>query len=203
MESVIGRYRSRLLICAAYIRCAIPRSCRTEPIAPSRKSTDSRCALLDLSRIVSPMEQSLSLYGPAVQRAGWTIFSNLGDVATDGAPAFDLPLIVDASSSEVIATIPLKPAPRVFLIKPTLFSPDRKRLRSVYAKVVQLGIVTLCAKFSFSKPTCGKLTCAVGHVLAAKNSKPKHFFGRKFRPKSRIKTSTLRLCQEIYVTLLH
>jgi hypothetical protein len=70
------------------------------------------------------MEQRLSLLWAAIERAGGTIFPDLSDMTADGAPAFDLPLIVDASPSQVVAAIPLKPATRVFLVKPTIFSPD-------------------------------------------------------------------------------
>jgi hypothetical protein len=70
------------------------------------------------------VEQGLPLPWPAIERADRTVFSDLRNMTADGTPAFDLPFIIHAPPSQVVTTIPLKPAARVFLVKPAIFPPD-------------------------------------------------------------------------------
>jgi len=112
---------------------------RTNALSPFLRA-DARARLipvpLDLSRIIGPMKQCLSLPPSTTQVAASTVLLNLGDMATDGPPALNLPLVVQTASSHIVSAVPLEPSARVFVVDPALVSPDRKRLGCVNAKKV-------------------------------------------------------------------
>ena len=95
-------------------------------------------------------------------------------MTTHSAVAFDLPVIINASSTHVVTAVPLKPTARILVIDPTLASPFRKRPRRIHAKIVQLCIVTFGAKFRIRKPVFWKLLAAVSHVLSPKHTELEH-----------------------------
>src|SRR5436190_4259314 len=149
------------------------------------------------------MENSLSLARAAVEGFWRAVVFYLGDVATDCTPAFDLPFVVDASAAVVVATVPLKPPARVFVIDPAFLAPDRQRLRSVYAEEVEFRIAALGRKLSFLEPIGREFAHAVRHVLAAENAKREHLFRRQFGPEIGMKIFSDRLDEQIRVVLLH
>ncbi len=92
---------------------------------------------LDFPRIVSPMQNGLALFGAAMEVAGEAVFADLGDVAIDGFPSFDLALVFFVhTAAEVVAAIPLEPATGVEWVDPVFFAPNGKGLGGVDAKVV-------------------------------------------------------------------
>ena len=78
--------------------------------------------------IVGPMKQSLSLFWSAMNIAFVTMLANLGDMSLHGFVSLNLALVIGATSAHVIATVPLEPAPRIFMINPALLSPIRQGL---------------------------------------------------------------------------
>lgn len=95
------------------------------------------------------MEESLTLAGTAIEGTGRTVIFDLGNVSANGTPAFYLPLIVRASTAVIIAAIPLEPPARVFRVDPTFRPPNRQRLRGIYPKEVEAGVVAFGTKFGF------------------------------------------------------
>ena len=81
-----------------------------------------------LSAIVGPMKQNLSLLWPATEIGLSAMPANLGNVPLHCFESLDLSLVIGAASAHVITTIPLKPAPRIFMINPAFLSPIGQRL---------------------------------------------------------------------------
>lgn len=158
---------------------------------------------LDLPRIISPVQQRLALPAAAVEVAAVAVLANLGDVPFHGFPAFDLPFIVLAAAAHVIAAVPLEPPARILFVDPTFFAPDSKRLRGVYAEVVELGVVPLGAQFGVIEPVGRELLCAIGHVLAAEDAEFEHLFRRELRLELGMKVLAHRLRAVVNVLALH
>lgn len=149
------------------------------------------------------MKQRLPLAPAAVEIAAPTILLQLRDVAANGAPAFDLALIIGTTAPEVIAAIPLKPSARIFMVNPTFFLPDRERLRSVHAEEIERGIVTLRAKLRFLKPVVREFLPAIGHVFPAEDAEPEQLFRSYFRFESGREIFAGWFGQQVFVAALH
>jgi hypothetical protein len=141
----------------------------------------------------------------ATEIAGTAVFPNLDYVATDGFPALDLAgVLVGQTTTHIIAAIPLEPSARVvFLVYPTLLTPDRKRLAGVDAEVIELGVVLCRIELSLSEPRSRKLLAAIGHILAAEDAEPQHLFGCEIWSKLRIKIPADRRGQLVPIPFLH
>jgi hypothetical protein len=74
------------------------------------------------------VENGLSLFRAAVEIAFFAVFAELGDVALYGLPTFDLAAVIGTASSHIVSAVPLKPAPRVFVVNPALVDPERQWL---------------------------------------------------------------------------
>jgi hypothetical protein len=86
----------------------------------------SICALIsNLSAIVSPMQQRLSLSRSTKWISGIAVLLNLRNVPTERFPSSDLPCVLDRRAApHVVATIPLEPAPGIIRVNPALLAPD-------------------------------------------------------------------------------
>src|SRR4051812_37734363 len=100
---------------------------------------------LESPRIIRPVQQSLSLARATGEIAAAAMLGDLGHVAPYRPPAPDLPLVIKAAAAHKVATIPLKPAARIFVIDPPLRAPNGQCLRSIDAKEIQLRIMPLGA----------------------------------------------------------
>lgn len=158
---------------------------------------------LQFSRVVGPMEQCLSLLATAAPVAGQAVGPYLRRVPPEGPPPSDLPRIVGAAPSHVVAAIPLKPAARVFMIEPALRSPDRKRLRRIDAEVVQRRVVAFGAKFRILEPVRREFGRAIGHITAAEHTKRKHLLRRQLRAEVGVEVAARRFGQSVDIALLH
>src|SRR5262245_26975177 len=78
-----------------------------------------------LSRIVRPVQNRLPLTPSALHIATFAILLHLSNVTLNRFPAFNLPLVIFAAATHVIAAVPLKPAARIVLVDPSFFFPDR------------------------------------------------------------------------------
>ncbi len=154
-------------------------------------------------RIVGPVEQRLSLLGAAGEVAGAAVFLNLGEMAANGPPAADLPLVVRTAAAQIVAAVPLKPAPRIIGVYPTLGPPHGQRLRGVDPKEIQIRIVPVRAELGLLKPILRKLFAAIGHVLPAKHAEPQHLLGCKLGTEFGMKVSARRRGQNVNVAPLH
>lgn len=135
------------------------------------------------------MEQRLSLTWTAGDIAAGAIGFQLGDVAADGQPAGDLPLIVRASASAVVATIPLEPSARVVGVDPSALPPVGERERRIDTEQIECGIVALGAKAGAAEPAGGELGSAIGHVASTEDAKLKHLRGSEVRSEADVKRS--------------
>lgn len=131
------------------------------------------------------------------------VVSNLGDMATHGAPPFNLTGIVGASPPHKISTIPLEPPAGIVVVDPSFPPPLRKRLRCIDAEKVQLCIMATGTQLSIFEPIRWELTGAVGHISAAKHTKFQHLWGCQLRSKIGMKVFTERFRENITVTGLH
>ena len=125
------------------------------------------------------MQHRLALPAATVELSSFAVNLDLGYMSLDGLPALDLPFIILAAASHVVATVPLKPSARIFPVKPALLSPHRQGLRSIHAEEVQLRIMSLMAELRLRKPTLRKLLTTVRHILPAKNPKLEHLLRRQ------------------------
>ena len=121
----------------------------------------------------------------------------------NGAPAFNLALIVRGTTTEIVTAIPLKPSARIFIKDPAFPAPDRERLRGIDAEEIELRRVTLGTEPGVGKPVVREFRLAVGHVFAAKNSKPKHLLWGELWFETRGKILSGGFRQEILITALH
>jgi hypothetical protein len=112
--------------------------------------------------------------------AATTVFLHLPNVTSDCAPTLNLALIILATSSEIIAAIPLEPAPRVFVINPAFSAPDGKRLGGINAKDIQPRIMPFRAEFGFREPVFRELFAAVSQVAKTAEA----FLRSQLRPKT-------------------
>ena len=149
------------------------------------------------------MKQRLPLTGPALGFAARAVLSDLGNVPAHGAPTFDLALVIRTPPPHEVAAIPLKPAARIFVIEPAVFSPLRQWLRRVNAKAVELCIMTVRGQPRILEPGGGKFRPAVSHVLAAEHTQLQHFLRGQFRVKIRMKVLPYRFCAEVDIPGLH
>ena len=78
---------------------------------------------LDFSAVVCPVEDCLALFGAAGKFTLVAVLFYLRDVAFYSFPPFYLPFVVGAPATHVVTAVPLGPAPRVFVVDPTFFSP--------------------------------------------------------------------------------
>ncbi len=155
------------------------------------------------SAVVSPVQQHLALLFTAGKIARLTVLLQLGNVPSDGFPAPDLTLIIGTAAPHVVAAVPLKPAPGVFVINPAFHTPVGQRLGSVDAEAVQSGIMVLMAKPGSREPVIGKLITAIRHVLAAENAQCKHFLRRQVGFEVRVEVLSDRFNEKIDIILLH
>ena len=121
-----------------------------------------------------------------------------------GFPSADLPVILSRyPAAHIIATVPLEPSSRVFMIYPSFFSPERKRLGSINTKIIEFRIMKNTVKLCFSEPIIWEFFCTIGHVFAPKNTHLKHLFGSKVRNEIRTELFAARFRKIIYIFLLH
>jgi hypothetical protein len=80
----------------------------------------------DISAVVGPVQQGLPLARPAKGIAGLAVLSDLRDVPSKRPPALDLaPVLLGHPPPHEVAAIPLEPAARIVVVKPTVLTPDR------------------------------------------------------------------------------
>ena len=107
---------------------------------------------LDLSAVVRPVKDGLSLPPPTFEIARFAVLPNRRHVPGDRTPASNLPGIVGGSAAHVVAAIPLKPPARILRVDPAAAAPDAERLRGVHAEIVQARVVPLGAQLGASEP---------------------------------------------------
>ena len=159
--------------------------------------------ILYLPRIISPVQERLALLFTAVEIVGEAILFQLSKVAFHRPPSLDLSLIVRASPTHKVSTIPLEPASRIFLIDPTSLSPLTERQRGVDTEIIKFRTISLGAELGLIKPVGGEFISAVGHIFSTKNSELKHLLRRQLRLEQGRKTPTDRLSQNIFISSLH
>lgn len=127
----------------------------------------------------------------------------LSNMTAHRSPSTHLPFIISATPAKKVSAIPLEPATWIIFPYPAFCSPHRKRLGRVYAKKIQLRIVSLCTQLGITKPIAGKLIAAIRHVFPAKYSKFKHFCRCKLRPEFGVKIFPDGFSQIILISRLH
>jgi hypothetical protein len=171
--------------------------------APPRKQKPSRFCSSDFSRIVGPVKQGLSLSAPAIQVSSGTVLLELRDMTANCAPPLNLPEIVHATATHVIATKPLKPAPRMLVVDPAFGPPTGKRLRRIHFEIIQSRIVPAEAKLRAHEPLFWKFLPAVSQIFPAENSESQHLFRSQLGFELRMKGTAYGLCSQIGITFLH
>lgn len=149
------------------------------------------------------MEKGLALSRATGDVAGMTMDFDLRDVATHGEPSFYLSLVVLAASSQIITTIPLKPASRVVGVNPAFFPPIGQGFRGVDLEKVQARVTGTHSEFGVGEPAGGEFAAAVCHVFAAKHAKSEHLLGGKLWLETWRVISAYRLGANIPVIGLH
>ena len=123
------------------------------------------------------MQNRLALLGATEEIVALTVPFNLRNMPAHRSPSLNLPVVIRASSTQIVAAVPLKPSPRILFMNPTLALPDRQGLGCVNAKPVQVRVVLIRAEFGFCKPVRRKLIFTIRHVFSAKDSEFKHLPG--------------------------
>jgi hypothetical protein len=150
------------------------------------------------------MEKGLALSPSTEQVSLLTILNNLCNVSSKSFPARDLAHVLERQpSSHVIATIPLKPPPRVVRVYPALFSPHGEWLARAHTEVVEAWIRSIRCKFCMGKPALGKLITAVAQIHSPKHPELEHFFWGKVGGEARIKVPPRRSRELVGIPALH
>lgn len=149
------------------------------------------------------MEERLSLLAAAVKITRLAVLRQLGRVPPNALPPSNLPLVIWTAPSQKVSAVPLKPAPRILVIDPSLRPPYGKGLRRVDAKKIHFGIVSFAAQFGGREPILRKLCGTVSHVFTAEYTKLQHLLWREFRAKVRVKVPPHRLRRQVHIALLH
>src|SRR5262245_17830538 len=113
-----------------------------------RSHTWRERALSNLSAIVGPVQQCLSLPLAAGKVALLTIPSDLRDMPFDLLPAPDLPRVFFRHAApHIVAAVPLEPAARIVGMQPAFPAPDGQRLACVDPEEIQRRLTLLWGKF--------------------------------------------------------
>jgi hypothetical protein len=149
------------------------------------------------------VEEGLALPPPAHEVSGLAMGLELGDMALHGLPSRDLPVIIGASPSQVIAAVPLEPATRILIVDPALGAPIREGLRGVKEEVIELGPMLLMAEPGIFEPGGRIFPNAVSHVLAAEDAEPEHLVRPEIGAEIIAKSLARLFREEIAIALLH
>ncbi len=153
--------------------------------------------------VICPLQEGLSLDGPARQVSLPAVLLELGNVTLHGLPPLDLAFVVFRPPAQIVPAVPLKPSPRILGVDPPLLNPIRKGLRCGYLEVVQRRIRTHGRKLGPLEPRRGELLTTVGHVLSTKDTQRQHLFWREIGRKLRVKTATRGARQQVAISPLH
>jgi hypothetical protein len=154
--------------------------------------------------VICPVQQSLALSFSTQQVTRLTMSPDLRDVPPHRLPARDLtPILMRHAAAHGVAAIPLKPPTRVIGMYPSLSLPDRQRLASVDAEIVQRRIAPVRRQPDAGKPTGGKFVAAIGHVLAAEYAEGEHLPWRQLRMEFRIEASSGGSVKRVDIAALH
>ena len=149
--------------------------------------------MLDLSAVVRPVKDGLSLPPPTFEVPRFAVLANRSHVSGDRTPASNLPDVVGGSAAHVVAAIPLESPAWILLVNPAAAAPDAERLRGVHAEAVLARVMPLGAELRVSEPTSRELLPAVRHVLPAEDAEPQHLFRRQIRREPRREVPSDRL----------
>src|SRR3954471_22486199 len=149
------------------------------------------------------MEKRLPLPRPATCIASPTMLFQLGDMAADRAPSFNLPQIVRMTPARIVTAIPLKPAARVVGMDPSFVPPNFQRLRGAHAEIVEAGARPIRRKLCASEPARRKFLAAIGHVLSPEHAELEHFARGQLGSEPGTEIFTGRFRSPIGITFLH
>lgn len=152
------------------------------------------------------MKECLSSLGVAGKVSFTAVLFYLRYMSAHGDPSSYLPVIIRATTTHIVPTVPLKPPSRIVFIYPTFLAPHREWLASIYTKKVKFRIVriaTLLLKLCFDKPIFGKLFYTISHIYATKNSKREHLFGSQIWLETWIEMFACRFAQSVLIPILH
>lgn len=124
-------------------------------------------------------------------------------MSSHGAPASDLPQVINTPATHIVATIPLKPTARIFGKNPSFLLPFGQWTGSIYLEVIQGRVVPCMTKLRVLEPVARKFLRAIGEIFSAKDPESEHLFGRQLRAKTSMEILACRFRAEINVSLLH
>lgn len=131
---------------------------------------------------------------------------DLPDVARHLPPPLDLPgIFCRYAPAHVVATVPLKPPPRVLVVYPALALPLAQGLTGIDFEKVEAGIspLPLRSKTGVLKPIRWELISTIAHVHTTKYTELQHFFGRQLWLEVRRKIFAHRRHELVLVPSLH
>lgn len=150
------------------------------------------------------MQQSLPLPRPATKISSRAILFHLRYVPRDSFPSFYLPCIIVASPTHPISAVPLKPSPRILFTDPSIFHPNKQRLRSSDSEKINFRVRFFStSKLRADKPIARKFLLAISHIFSLKNSKRKHLLRRQLGFELRIKIFPRLFGKIVNIVLLH
>jgi len=79
---------------------------------------------LDLSAVVRPVKDGLSLSPPTFEIARFAVLPNRRHVSSDRTPASNLPGVVIGSAAHVVTAIPLEPPTGILRVDPATAAPN-------------------------------------------------------------------------------
>src|SRR5262245_3919009 len=88
-------------------------------------------------------------------------------------------------------------------MEPPIPAPNRQRLAGVYSEIVQGAVSVRWGELGALKPVLREFPGAVGHVLAAEHTEPKHLGRRQVRAEFRIKAPARSDRKPVTVAFLH
>jgi hypothetical protein len=152
--------------------------------------------------IICPLQKGLPLPRATPDIAGFAIGANLGFVAPECAPSFDLGTInVRQAPAQIVSAIPLKPAAGIRFDNPTFVPPYAQGLTALDAKGVE-GWIRLVADLGLSKPLWRQFVTAIVTILTFEDPHLEHRIGAHVRFEATVKILS-RFCRDhVFIRVL-
>lgn len=150
-----------------------------------------------------PLHQRLALPGPAAEVTRFAIGADLAGVPQKRAPATDLNRFdFGVTATEIIAAIPLEPAPRIGCDDPCPAPPFGKRQPAFHFEVIERRIGDL-ARARGAKPIRRKFLAAIIAIFSLEYAELERLGGGKMRHKAFGKIPGRPRRDPLAIALLH
>ena len=134
--------------------------------------------------------------------AGFAISANLGFVAPECTPSFDLGTVnVRQAPAQIVSAIPLKPAAGIRFDNPAFVAPYAQGLPTLDAKGVD-GRIGFVADLGLFKPFWRQFVTAIVTILAFEDPHLEHCIGAQVRFEAAVKIHSWFFRDHVFIAVL-